>query len=113
MAGQWPPRKNAAFTARFPIYGGTTLPVSGVAGFDSEISKDGGAFADCTNEAVELGTSGIYALVLTAAEMNADLVVVRVKTTVMGTTVIVIDTLDYQVGSTVPGFPGDIVVALT
>jgi len=39
-------------------------------GADSEISKDGGAFVDCTNEAVEIGTSGVGYIDLTGTEMN-------------------------------------------
>lgn len=37
---------------------------------DVKISKDGGALANATNAPVELGTSGRYALVLTAAETS-------------------------------------------
>lgn len=42
------------------------------------VSKDGGAFAVAINAAAEIGTTGVYALVLTAAEMDADLVTVKV-----------------------------------
>jgi hypothetical protein len=58
--------------------------VTGAAGLDSEVSKDGGAFADCTNEATEIGSSGIYYLDLTSTEMNADAVCVIVKTSTSG-----------------------------
>lgn len=45
---------------------------------DSEVSKDAGTFADCTNEATEIATnSGIYYLDLTSTEMNADCVIVK------------------------------------
>jgi hypothetical protein len=54
--------------------------VTGAAGLDSEVSKDGAAFADCTSEATEIGTSGMYYLDLTASEMNADTVAIIVKT---------------------------------
>jgi hypothetical protein len=37
---------------------------------DVQISKDGGAFASATNAPVELGSTGRYSLVLTAAETN-------------------------------------------
>jgi hypothetical protein len=44
------------------------------------VSKDGGAAANSTNSVVEDG-SGFYHLDLTATEMNADTVAVRVRTT--------------------------------
>lgn len=75
------PYKNAAFRAYLPIFDADGDLVSAATGLDSEVSKDGGAFADCTNEATEIGTSGMYYLDLTAAEMNADAVVIVVKST--------------------------------
>lgn len=45
------------------------------------ISKDGGAFAAATNAAAELGTTGVYAITLTAAEMDADVVTVKATAT--------------------------------
>lgn len=36
------------------------------------ISKDGAAFAACTNSATEIGTTGVYKINLTQTEMNAD-----------------------------------------
>lgn len=43
---------------------------------DSQISKDGGAFAACTNSASEV-SDGIYKIDLTAAEMNADVITLK------------------------------------
>lgn len=85
------PIKNTAFRAYFAIYDADGDPVTGAAALDSEVSKDGAAFADCTNEATEIGTSGIYSLDMTTTEMNADAVVVRVQTSTVGakTTVLV------------------------
>lgn len=85
------PLKNVAFRLYAPIYDADGDPVSGPAGLDSEVSKDGGAFADCTNEWTEIGTSGIGFLDLTSTEMNADAVVVRIQTSTSGakTTVVV------------------------
>lgn len=75
------PIKNTAFRAVFPILNNTGSLVTGAAGLDSEVSKDQGTFADCTNEATEIATaSGIYYLDLTSTEMNADCVAVIVKT---------------------------------
>lgn len=78
------PRKNTAFRVYFPILDADGDPVSGAAGLDSERSIDGAAFADCTNEATEIGSSGIYYLDLTASEMNGDGVVVRIQTSTSG-----------------------------
>lgn len=79
------PQKNVAYRVTFPIYDADGDLVTGATGLDSEISKDGGTFADCTNEATEIATSsGIYYLDLTSTEMNADTVAVIVKTTSSG-----------------------------
>ena len=81
----WPPKKNAAFTVTFPIYDADGDLVTGAASLDSEVSKDGGTFTDGTNEAGELATSsGIYSLVLTSTEMNADIVATITKTGTAG-----------------------------
>jgi hypothetical protein len=85
MAQIWPPKKNVAFDLCFPIYGNSLTAQSGAAGLDSEVSKDGAAFSDCSNEATEIGSTGIYKLSLTSTEMNADVVAVQVKTTSLGT----------------------------
>lgn len=74
------PQKNVAFRVYFPILDNDGDPVSAASALDSEVSKDGAAFADATSEATEIGTSGIYYLDLTNTEMNADCVVVQVKT---------------------------------
>jgi hypothetical protein len=78
------PRKNVAYRVYLPIFDADGDLVSGATGLDSEISKDGAAFADCTNEATEIGASGVYYLDLTSTEMNADAVCVIVKTSTSG-----------------------------
>jgi hypothetical protein len=86
------PRKNVAFRCVFPLLDADGDLVTGASGLDSEISKDQGAFADCTNEATEIATSsGVYYLDLTSTEMNADCVAIIVKTSTVGakTTVLV------------------------
>ena len=93
----------------FPIFDNDGDLVAGAAALDSEISKDGGAFADCTNEATQIATaSGMYYLDLTAAEMNADTVAIIVKTSttdakttpiLLYTTAGDIDNLDASVSS--------------
>ena len=77
------PRKNTAFRITFPVYDADGDPVTSATGLDSEVSLDGAAFADCTNEATEIG-NGLYYLDLTSAEMNADTVAVVVKTSTSG-----------------------------
>ena len=86
-------RKGVAYRITFPILDADGDLVTGATGLDSEVSKDGGTFADCTNEATEIATSsGVYYLDLTSTEMNADTVAVIVKTTSSGakTTTLVI-----------------------
>lgn len=79
------PIRNQAFRATFPLIDADGDLVTAAAGLDSEVSKDGGTFADCVNEATEIATSsGMYFLDLTAAEMDADTVVVIVKTSTSG-----------------------------
>ena len=87
------PIKNKAYRITFPILDADGDLVTGAAGLDSEVSKDGGAFTDCGSEATEIATSsGVYYLDLTATEMNADTVAVIVKTSTSGakTTTLVI-----------------------
>lgn len=74
-----------AHRIKFPIFDADGDLVTGATGLDSEISKDDGTFADCTNEATEIATSsGMYYLDLSATEMEADSVVVIVKTSSSG-----------------------------
>lgn len=75
------PRKNADFRLYFAIRDSSGDLVTSWTGQDSEVSKDGGSFADCTNEATEIGTSGCGYIDLTAAEMNADSVVYKLTVT--------------------------------
>ena len=79
------PVKNQAYRVTFPILDADGDLVSGATALDTEVSKDAGAFTDCTNEATEIATtSGMYYLDLTATEMNADTVALIVKTTTSG-----------------------------
>lgn len=76
------PVKNAALHVGFPILDADGDLVAGASALDSEVSTDSGGFADCTNEAAEETTSsGMYELLLTAGEMNGDIVMVIVKST--------------------------------
>ena len=79
------PIKAAAYRVTVPILDADGDLVTAAATLDSEVSKDGGTFADCTNEATEIATSsGMYFLDLTATEMTADTVAVIVKTGTAG-----------------------------
>lgn len=101
------PIKNKAYRVTFPIFDADGDLVTGATALDSEVSKDAGTFADCTNEATEIATSsGMYYLDLTATEMNADTVAVIVKTTTSGakTTPMIIYPVSIAELSAVPGF---------
>lgn len=74
------PLKNTAFRLYFVIRDNDGDPVASAAALDSEVSIDGGAFTDCTNEATDEG-QGVYSLDLTSSEMNGDNIVVLTKTT--------------------------------
>lgn len=78
------PKKNTAYRHYFVILDADGDPVSGATALDSEVSIDGAAFADCTNEATEIGSSGFYYLDLTSSEMNGDAICVRVQTSTSG-----------------------------
>lgn len=71
------PLKNTAFRFGFSIRNGAGALVTGWAGQDTELSKDFDSFVDATNEAIEIGSSGIGYIDLTAAEMNFDCVIVK------------------------------------
>jgi len=78
------PRKNTAWRVYFAIRNSDGTLITSWAGADSERSLDGGSFSDCTNEATEIGTSGCGYLDLTAGEMNADAVIVKITVTNSG-----------------------------
>lgn len=82
-------QKNVATYISFPIVNASGDSVTGATGLDSEKSTwaDGsapGSFSDCTNEATEIGTNGVYYLSLTQTEMNNDYIQIQVKTTSTG-----------------------------
>jgi hypothetical protein len=81
----WAP-KGVAFTLYYPAYDGewSSQYVTSPAGLDSEASIDKAAFADCTNEWTEIGSSGVGYLDLTADEMDNDEVVVQTASTTEG-----------------------------
>lgn len=101
------PIKNKAFRVVFPLLDADGDLVTGATTPDSEISKDQGTFADCTNEMTEIATaSGVYYLDLTATEMNADCVVIIAKSATAGmkTTVMTIYPIDLKEPTGVPAY---------
>jgi hypothetical protein len=79
MASQVPPKKNTAFTLYFSLFknDGTVIANSGT--YTKKISKDGGAVADITASVTEINTTyGTLSLVLSATEMNADAIWIKV-----------------------------------
>ena len=77
------PSKNVAYRMAICFRKNDGTLIIGWTGADTELSLDGAAFADATNEATEIGTSGCGYLDLTSAELNADMV--WVKSTVTNT----------------------------
>ena len=75
------PKKNTAYRHYFAIRKNDGTLITTWAGMDSERSLDGATFADCTNEATEIGTTGIGYIDLTATEMNTDATVLKVTVT--------------------------------
>jgi hypothetical protein len=79
------PIKGEAYRVYFPLYDADGDLVTNPTGLDSEVSKDGAAFGDCQNEAVQIASSsGVCYLDLIAAEMTADAVAIKVSSTTGG-----------------------------
>ena len=84
--------KNTDTRIVFPICDADGDPTTGATGLDSEYAlfnsaDHGGAapsFGDCTHESAEIGTSGIYYLDISAAEINADYSIIQIKTSLAG-----------------------------
>lgn len=77
------PKRAAAYRVYYPLYLTTGALVSTATSIDTEVSKDGGSFTDCTNEWTEVGTTGNGYIDLTASEMTANNV--NLKTTFSNT----------------------------
>lgn len=84
------PVRGVALRVTFPIWSDAGDFVAGAAALDSECSCDGGAYADCSAEATEIGSSGTYFLDLTAGEMTCSTTAVRVLTSSAHPTLITI-----------------------
>lgn len=92
------PRKNVAFRYYFAIRKNDGTLITTWAGQDSEVDKDGAGFVDCTNEAIEIGTTGIGYLDLTATEMNADAVNLKITVTNTSALALVVTFFPEEVG---------------
>jgi hypothetical protein len=82
-------QKNVATILTFPLVKNDGTLITSAAGLDSEIDvfADGTApdgFTDCTNEATEIASTGQYYLSLAQAEMNADYIIIQVKSSTTG-----------------------------
>lgn len=93
-------QKNVATYIVFPMIDSTddVSLKSSATSLDSEIDAfaDGTApdgFADCTNEATEIGSTGQYYLSLTQSEMNNDYIIIQVKASDANTQTILVRTM--------------------
>jgi len=79
------PVYNCAYRVTFPILDADGDLVTGATTPDSEISQNGGTFADATNEATEIATaSGMYYLDLAYTEMDTNTTAIIVKCATSG-----------------------------
>lgn len=72
-----PPKKGVAFSFLIPVFASDGSYKTGVTFSATQISKDNGTYTSLSNAPVEVGTSGTYLISLTASEMNADNIVIR------------------------------------
>lgn len=90
--------KNSAYRFYFAVRKNDGTLITTWTGMDSEVSLDGAAFADCTNEATEIGTTGCGYIDFTAAEMNADAVIYKLTVTNTGALPLVITFFPEETG---------------
>lgn len=92
--------KNVDTRIVFPIMKNDGTFITGAAGLDSEYALTGAhggvapSFSDCTHEATEIASTGLYYLDVQAAEINDDYATIQVKSSTTGaiTQVILIKT---------------------
>lgn len=98
-AHPWP-IYNARFRLIVPLLDADGDPISPSAP-DTELSQDGGTFADATNEATELATSsGVVYVDLIATELDTKSTVVKVASTGAKTSIAVLNPLRLPVVET-------------
>lgn len=73
------PIKGARFTVQVPYLNSSGVPTDPTTP-DTEVSKDGGAFADCTEEVTTIsGSNGFGYITLTGDEMNCSMLALAAK----------------------------------
>ena len=72
------------FAIKLPVFDAKGDLITSGTGADTELSKNGDTFADATNEATEIGTTGVYYFVFTAAELTYDCVGLKLTLTNTG-----------------------------
>lgn len=92
------PKKGVAYRHYFAIRKNDGTLITTWAGMDSELSKDGGDFADATNEATEIQTSGCGFIDLTAAETDYDCVTLKVTVSNTGALPYVVNLFPEEAG---------------
>lgn len=94
MAQQNPAIKNAVYrVGPFPIYDSSGNTVTGAVITSVQVSKDMGTYAAASGALTEVASaSGTYFVDMTAAEMNADVVAVKIVTASYGTYIFTINT---------------------
>lgn len=92
------PRKNAAFRLYLAIRKSDGTLITSWTGADSEVSIDGASFADCTNEATEIGTTGCGYIDFTSSEMNGDAIVYKLTVTNTSALPVVVTLFPEEVG---------------
>lgn len=94
-----------AFTLPFIAIDSSNRPARksalSIAATDIQISKDGGSFSNATNAASEIGSTGRYKVDLTAAEMDAVSVHVKIVKSGMDDVDVILNTEQYSSGSVV------------
>lgn len=82
------PIRGQVYRLQFALFKNDGTVISAGAGLDSEISKDGGTFTDCTAEVAEIATnSGHYFIDLTTTETNCTSAVYQLKSSSTGAVV--------------------------
>ena len=73
------PARNQEYTLYIDAYNASAFGGTSSSAFSSiKISKDGSNFVDASNTVTYLNTTGMFSLILTADEMNANIVLVRI-----------------------------------
>ncbi len=88
-------RSANAATLTFPLItaGGSAFINTGAIGAgDVKVSIDGAAFNNTTNLPAQIGTTGIYTLTLTAAEMTGTVIAVTIKDAAVNDLLLLVET---------------------